>query len=414
LKKGLGPLAIGLIAVLGVVVVGGVLLTNFVFRLEFIARTAREASIIEKINEVEFVKRALDKALFYSFHQASYFTVARGGYSNFDNVPPIGDVNGDSIVNSIDFNLCNQTMWEDWPPCDLDSDGMVSIADLIILGTKYGHTRKSIPSYNCIPYWRNYTTLNYPNFMRSIEEVSLNNLNDYVENISNNIFVLEYDKVRGIIVDDDYFIIKAIASEELNLLEETLHIKDNATINKSIQTGIGKLFRIGKENFIIEDKIGDVATDVVNLHDCDDSRSGVTSSINSKVSNLQTTLNNQYSADNIEFILSADSIKFDPSCNSMVAVRVLIKMKDTINEYLVYDDAVKTTNLRNIQLKFYILSGNYVIQPITNECGAPLPIDGGGLCDVGTCMPASTCYNLGTCDYSDPDCSSQGLCCCIY
>ncbi|MFQ6055346.1 MAG: hypothetical protein ACE5J3_05115, partial [Methanosarcinales archaeon] len=259
MKKGIGPLAIGLIAILGVVVVGGIILTNFVFRLEFFARAARAASIIEKINEVEFVKRGLDKALIYSFHQASYAIASRGGYSDFDNVP----------------------------------------------------------SYNCISYWRNYTTINYPtDFLENIEEVSLKNLNDYTQTLSDDVTVPEYQKIErkeieiscdsfdedrygcknqagcswcgcGYFIEGifstcfpdkpqeecygswdtditksygwvgcrgtptaDYVVIEATASDNLKYVSETLHIEDNASMNELIKKNISKLFEIGNENFV--------------------------------------------------------------------------------------------------------------------------------------------------------------------
>jgi len=471
LRKGIAPLAIALIAMLVLVGVEGVILVNFVYRMEFSIRAAKEASIVEKINEVEFVKRGLDKALIYSFHQASYFIASKGGYSDFDGVP----------------------------------------------------------SYNCIPYWRNYATTNYPtNFLENIEDNSIKDLNSYAEALSNDITVPEYEKVERVLpqkiknIEDaikcSYYrctkgcessevkniegcsefckgaekicgedaknypvefsgpgtiskeglkeinlqciapfdpsytftwptistyvnillvnrsvvtnygeeetcnigsasfeaykvleisgdnlqlysdsvtitiipyilyvtaegttvnypggpyydvVIGATASDKLKFASETLEIKDNVNMSKRIKTNILKLFDRGRENFVAQDKTGDAIEDAVSTHDCDDFKEDVTSSINSKISNLQTSLNGQYSAENINFDLKADDIQFDSSCNSTVAVRVLTKMKDTENKYPVYDYGAKTTKQRNIQLRFYVLSGNYIIQPTASKC----------------------------------------------
>jgi hypothetical protein len=56
-------------------------------------------------------------------------------------------------------------------------------------------------------------------------------------------------------------------------------------------------------------------------------------------------------------------------CNGHAAVRVLVTIIGSENKYPVYDFLLNTTEMRNIQLKFYVVSGNAnLIEPEIDQC----------------------------------------------
>src|SRR3990170_1005459 len=121
MKKGIGPLAIALIGIVVAIAVEGVYLANFVIRSEFSTRVAGETLIVQSINELEFVKRALPPAATYSYYQASYYTASRGGYDSLD-----------------------------------------------------------VQSYSCIPYWRVYTETDYPDYRTRLSSSLLSIFSEYL------------------------------------------------------------------------------------------------------------------------------------------------------------------------------------------------------------------------------------------
>jgi len=472
LRKGVAVLAIALIGMLVAVVVEGVILVNFVFRIELSIRAAREAEIVKKINEVEFVKRGLDKTLIYSFHQASYFIGSRGGYSNFGSVPSYNcipywrvydstnyptdffeNIEGDSLerlnsytqslsngVSAPEYNKVERTMpekvgnIEDAIKCSYyrctkgcESPEVNNIEGCSEFckdsGKICGDNAKEFPvefsgtatiskealneiNLHCIVPYDPSSGITWPSisFYTNILTVNRSVISNYGEEETCTVGATGFEAYKSLEITGDnlqiysdsktitivpfivyvtfeattinypikpYYdmVIEATTSDELKFISETLEITDNVNMSKLIKTNILKLFDVGRENFVGQDKIGDAVESATDLHDCDDPKDDVISSINSKISSLRSTLNSQYSAENIGFTLSADDIQFDPSCNSTVAAKVLVRVRDTENKYPVYSDAAKTTRSRNIQLKFYVLSGNYVIQPIKNTCG---------------------------------------------
>jgi len=405
LRKGLGPVAIALIAIVVILVTEAVFLTNFIVRVESVVRTIREGEIILAINEMEFVKKALNQALPYSFYQSFYYIASRGGYLGF------------------------------------------------------GH----IPSYNCIPYWRNYAATNYPNNLKeNLAEVLLKTFNGYGSKLEDPVSIPKYTSVSieekqiktgektcegtasscnsfdptdkngcknqagcswcgcwvwtlwpllGYCKDvplpncllyspSEWRGCEGTATPCKNLTPETCTSQKGCHVLEKFVSGIGvnfpasgdlkitddfeisekggfskdfvnkffDLFKIGKEKFVDSDSIGDSIKNAVSAHACSDSKDAVTSGIISQISNLQTNLNSQYSAEKINFNLNVEKVEFDPSCNSTVAVRVLTRMTDTSSAYPVYDFIQGTVALRNVRLNFYVLNGNYIIQTTTSSC----------------------------------------------
>jgi hypothetical protein len=77
--KGLA-VAVVVIAVVAILLGSGVYWTHFLYRVESIVRSAKEAAVIEAINSLELVKKSLSPALRYSFWQACYEVAGRGGF----------------------------------------------------------------------------------------------------------------------------------------------------------------------------------------------------------------------------------------------------------------------------------------------------------------------------------------------
>lgn len=310
MRKGIAPLAIAAIAILALVSIEGLLLTNFVFRMEFSVRAVKESVIIEAINSMEFVKRALPHAATYSYHQASYYTASRGGYDDI-----------------------------------------------------------SVESYDCIPYWRIFTGTAYPDYRDDIKSASLSIFYEYLVEIEGEVFRFPSYTVE---IDEGARKFKLSSSGELKYWTDTVEITDKPNVEVPIDTGFFRIYGIGKDKFIDTDNIGNSVKTVSDSHACGDSQNTISSEIRSAISSLQSTLNSQYSSESIGFVLTVEDIQFDPSCNSDFAARVLVKIKDTSSTFLAYDYDEKTTKRRNIELKFYVLSGGYMTDPTTSECGTVL------------------------------------------
>lgn len=117
-NKGVGPIAIAIVLVAGVLAAEGVFVTNFVANSEVIKRSAREVGIIDAINKLELSKRYLQNALGYSFYEASYEIFNMGGF------------------------------------CASNSDGCIGECKI----------PESVPSSDCIPWWIVYGDVYAPEY----------------------------------------------------------------------------------------------------------------------------------------------------------------------------------------------------------------------------------------------------------
>ena len=86
MKKGAGPFTIIAIGLFSLVITGTFFARVLIQQTATTKRTRMETDIIHGINEVELVKRSLSQALEYSFHQASYLIGKRGGYSDLHGI----------------------------------------------------------------------------------------------------------------------------------------------------------------------------------------------------------------------------------------------------------------------------------------------------------------------------------------
>jgi hypothetical protein len=84
--KGIGPIAIAIVLMVGVLVTEGVFVANFIKDEEVVKRSAREVGITAAVNFVEFAKRAHQQAVSYSFYAAANDVLENGGYCAYDNV----------------------------------------------------------------------------------------------------------------------------------------------------------------------------------------------------------------------------------------------------------------------------------------------------------------------------------------
>ncbi|MFH8086617.1 MAG: hypothetical protein QW609_02235 [Candidatus Aenigmatarchaeota archaeon] len=132
MSKGLGPVAVIAIIVVAALCIEGTILSNLIFRMENVRRAIREARIIEAINKMEFVKRALLISLDFSFYQASYDICGNGGFYQKD----------------------------------------------------------------CNPYWRIYDAVYFPEFRENLKMKILEYLNNYANSLNQEVKVPSYDKIE--------------------------------------------------------------------------------------------------------------------------------------------------------------------------------------------------------------------------
>lgn len=383
MRKGIAPVvAVALIGVVAILVVEGVFLTNFIVRMESVVRAIKEGEIILAINEMEFVKKALRQALPYSFYQASYYIAGRGGYSDFGSTPS---------YNCIPY-------WRSYATTNYPNNYKDVIAENLLKAfNDYGGSLEdpvSIPEYT----------------KATIEEKQIKTGEKTCEGTATPCSNLgrddcfsqqlchwagggkeHIDECLGLATPCSSFTSETCLSQQGCYISEkyvsgvevsvsaSADLKFTDWFDISEKSGFSKgfdisemkilnLFKIGKEKFVDSDSVGDSVKAAVSTHACSDSKEAVTSDIMSQISSLQTNLNSQYASESINFNLKVRDGQFNPSCNSTVAVRVLVTIRDTANSYPVYDYTGKVTSLANLQLKFYVLSGSYIIQPKTSAC----------------------------------------------
>ncbi|MHA1859779.1 MAG: hypothetical protein ACTSVF_01605, partial [Candidatus Asgardarchaeia archaeon] len=77
--KGIGPVAIVLIMVAAGLVCEGVFFSTLLHTVLQVKLSAEEREVLSAINKVEFVRRGLPHALYYSYSQAVYEVLKKGG-----------------------------------------------------------------------------------------------------------------------------------------------------------------------------------------------------------------------------------------------------------------------------------------------------------------------------------------------
>jgi hypothetical protein len=486
LNKGIGPLAAGLVVMLGIILIGGTILVSLAFRMEFFQRTAKETEIINAINKMEFLKRNLINALDYSFYQAVYSSARKGGY--------------------------------------------VSLKE---------------KTFNCIPYWREYEKTNYPRFKKNVQKLLLRIFNLYASRLADEINVptfenieikektFEIKKCEGTpVACEDFYIknecenqkgcewavspigmpplckgepwpcevfsydecseqkgcypiekhkegieIKVSAKGKISFITSFFKILEKAEIVIKFFGDFFQVYEVGKNNFIDYDKIKDAIISAINnlperckkieinescelpdarqIHseNCEDWKNILENNIRNNIFEIERTDEISVKID-IEDIKTSYSgncdyssepsltcgIKFcinetdtydcecspEPCCENFTnityclayqnitcrynyfgASKVLIKIIDNSKKYPVWDPEEKTTNYRNISLRFRVVSGNRkLIEPIMDEsCRCEADVDCGEcgfdecegyyLCDIKSNLCTFSCNSFG-------------------
>jgi hypothetical protein len=184
--KGIAPLIIvAFVAAAAIMVVEGVIITNYLVRSENIVRAIREEEIIKGINTVEFAKRGLTQAVLYSFDQAAYDISKRGGF----------------------FDL------------------------------------SSTISLDCIPYWKTFSTSNMPDFESELSTNMLKIFNSYGTALD--VSVPRYTKID---FDKDKSEMRLNADGKLMYEKQDFFtIKDTADFIQHVDLKALKMFEIAKE-----------------------------------------------------------------------------------------------------------------------------------------------------------------------
>jgi hypothetical protein len=68
--KGLGPVALALVAAFAIIMIEGIILNVFIFKMIGFKESALEGEYISAVNKVEAIKRGLPYALYYSYREA--------------------------------------------------------------------------------------------------------------------------------------------------------------------------------------------------------------------------------------------------------------------------------------------------------------------------------------------------------
>jgi len=294
-SKGVAALIVAAFVVLAaIVVVEGIIISNYLVKSENIVRAIREEAIIQGINNVEFAKRGLSQAVLYSFNQAAYDIGTRGGY--FD------------IPTGI--------------------------------------------SYNCVPYWKIFSTSYVPNdFESELSQNVLRIFNSYGTSLD--IDIPKYDSVT---FDKTRNSMTLTSSGKLSYEQQDFFtVRDSANFVQSADMKIFKMF--------------DAAEDIEGQLDSKVSSASSYPSALDAVVSVASAAGQKYSADGIQ-------VSIQPSGNlgkddSNFAVRILISLQDSdaSGKKLVYDFSENSLQTRSLQFRYYVILGNYNIDPQTSSCG---------------------------------------------
>jgi hypothetical protein len=292
MKKGIAPIAIAALIFLGIVLIWGVAIHFFIGENASVTRSSRETEIIKMINEMEWTKRLMPQILEHSFYQSSYSLASNGGY--FD--------------------------------------------------------PNSVSSHNCIPYWKIYDDVFYPDIEDNLNKSIISYMSKYASNLRIRLpeYQISYQQ------EDDSTVVNIKSKDMLEIERNSVKVEDESEYTVAFSENPFQIFETGKTDFIDNDVILQAITN--SGTSCDDQK-GIISSELKKLENDRTKL--AFDEDN--------DIQVD--CNGHAAVRVLVTIIGSENKYPVYDFLLNTTEMRNIQLKFYVVSGNAnLIEPEIDQC----------------------------------------------
>jgi hypothetical protein len=362
-------LMILLVVALSVITALGMYFSVIASNLENIRRSIIERGIVAEINEVEFLKQNLHQALDYSFYQSKYEVAGLGGYTKLADAPigthnnlPYWRVYDKSHFPPYQESLSDRIL----EIYNMYSDSITTeiskpvVSKLTVEKAASNSDYASVTAFSDKPI-----KLEKPNL--TIEEDGTIN-----EIIQTNIFN-QFDVGKNNFVDRDSILqtvsdaIKDAKLEGVGSLTYhcTRYPTDEEVFEDTNNMPIGDAENRIKN--LIKDKIADLEK---NLNVVYESKFDIhliftDADIKSKV---ETTCKGFTGDSDPCKKCCCDELGNDWNCGTWYrkdckfhyfgATRVLVDITDKTKTYAVYDEEIGTNDLRNIQLKFYVLSGN--------------------------------------------------------
>ena len=194
--KGVGPVAIALVAAIAFLVISGAVMNTAFYRIENMAFSVKDIYVISEINRFESIKIGLPIAANYSFCQALY------------------DV------------------------------------------SKFGGFIKPEKSFNGIAIWRNYSWTNFPNYHYNITNKTYEFFENYLSSIYKGQF---YYPDYSLIVNefDDFVEINFSSKDLLGYRSPALNLilNQDPNVSTNFSTLMKKMYSLGKEKFVDKDSI---------------------------------------------------------------------------------------------------------------------------------------------------------------
>lgn len=215
------------------------------------------------------------------------------------------------------------------------------------LASKGGYfDSNEVASYNCIPYWRIYDDTYFPDSLEdNLNKTFIKYLNEYANALRINFprYEITYQE------EDDGITVVLEGAENLELERGIAKVEDESDFTGKFNINVFQLFETGKE-FVNKDTISSAVKNSANS--CEEIKSKLASELE------------KLESDGIE--LEIENVQAD--CKGNAAAIVLVKISDT-GEYPVYDYDENTTELRNVQFRFYVVAGNsQLLEAETNIC----------------------------------------------
>ncbi|MEM5797259.1 MAG: hypothetical protein QXD72_01175 [Candidatus Aenigmatarchaeota archaeon] len=190
-----------LIAAASILTVIGVFSFSIAYQSETVVRSVKERTVINTINQIEFLKRALHKAVDYSVYQAAYEISKYGGYSGNCDPAKIGD----------------------------------------------------------IPFWRVGNIVCFPgNFYNLLNEKISDKLNSYIDSLDFKLDDRFHIPISGTVqanVSENYINTSFTTQDKITFRSELAEISDSGNIRENTSIKLGKILNIAKEKFVNSDVI---------------------------------------------------------------------------------------------------------------------------------------------------------------
>jgi len=363
-----------LVAALGIVATLGMYFFILSSNLENLRRSTTESGIVAEINEVEFLKQNLHQALDYSFYQSKYEVAGLGGYAELADAP--------KSHNGLPY----WRVYEDTSSSPFPDTYRQSLSE------------KTLEIYNTYSNSIN-TEIIKPVVTELTVEKAASNA-DYASVTAFSYKTIRLEKAN-LTIEDNGTINEIIQTNIFDQFDVgKINFVDTDSVLQTVSDAmIGcKLAKEGSLTYhctparnptpeeVFEDTNDMTIADAENL---------IKDLIKNNIADLENNLNEVYGSEFVIHLSFTDSdieSNVKPTCKSSTgdsdpcktcccdelgnefncgtwyttdckflysgAARVLVNITDKTKTYAVYDDGIGTTDLRNIELRFYVLSGN--------------------------------------------------------